>query len=275
MQASSGLATPPAPATPQSLRRVHYRHPLQSLVYATLDNGNGGILRNLSESGAAIQAVAALHPGQTLRMRFDLFHPKTRVDVQGRVSWANASGQAGIVFTDRTPQVRRQLNAWIFQSLLRSLEPAAPILSSYAVEELVLSGNARPAIHVRSEVAAPASAFVRAAASAPLSVAEPQLSLSWWPQPVSFHSLAKVMDVLILLSAVLLFFCVFLAIAETIPPWPATVALIAGIAGFFTALYWWICAWVGCETVGVQLARIALPDSAKGSLSREPQARFR
>ena len=83
------------------------------------------------------------------------------------------------------------------------------------------------------------------------------------------------MDVLILLSAVLLFFCVFLAIAETIPPWPATVALIAGIAGFFTALYWWICGWLGCETVGVQLARIALPDSAKASLPREPQARFR
>jgi hypothetical protein len=275
MQASSGLATPPASTTQQSLRRIHYRHPVQALVYATLDDGNGGILRNLSESGAAIQAVAALLPGQTLRMRFDLFHPKSRVDVQARVSWANSTGQAGVVFTDLTPQFRRQLNGWIFQNLLRSLEPAAPILSSSAVDDLVLSGNARPAIRVRSEVSAPASAFARAAASAQVSVAEPQLSLSWWPQPVSFHSLARMMDVLILLSAVLLFFCVFLAIAETIPPWPATIALVAGVAGFFTALYWWICAWVGCETVGVQLARIALPNSAKASLPREPRARFR
>jgi hypothetical protein len=78
-----------------------------------------------------------------------------------------------------------------------------------------------------------------------------------------------------LLSAVLLFFCVFLAIAQTIPPWLATVALVAGVAGFFTALYWWICAWIGCETVGVQLARIALPDSARAVVPREPDARFR
>jgi len=262
MQASPGLATPSAPTTPQSLRRVHYRHPVQTLVYATLDNGNGGILRNLSESGAALQAVAPLRAGQILRVRFDLFHPKTRVDVDARVSWANSTGQAGVVFTNRTQQLCRQINGWIFQNLLRRFESAAPILS-------------RPAIRVSSTVSAPASPFVRAAASVQLPVAEPQLALSWWPQPVSFRSLARMMDVLILLSAVLLFFCVFLAIAETIPPWPATVALIAGIAGFFTALYWWICGWLGCETVGVQLARIALPDSAKASLPREPQARFR
>jgi hypothetical protein len=275
MQASSGLATPSAPTTPQSLRRVHYRHPVQTLVYATLDNGNGGILRNLSESGAALQAVAPLRAGQILRVRFDLFHPKTRVDVDARVSWANSTGQAGVVFTNRTQQLCRQINGWIFQNLLRRFESAAPILSSSAADDLVLSGNARPAIRVSSTVSAPASPFVRAAASVQLPVAEPQLALSWWPQPVSFRSLARMMDVLILLSAVLLFFCVFLAIAETIPPWPATVALIAGIAGFFTALYWWICGWLGCETVGVQLARIALPDSAKASLPREPQARFR
>jgi hypothetical protein len=275
MQASSGLAIPPAPTPPQSPCRVHYRHPVQSLVYATLDNGNGGIVRNLSESGAAIQAVAALHPGQTVRMRFDLFHPKTRVDVQTRVSWANSSGQAGVVFTDLPSQQRRQFNAWIFQNLLRNLEPAAPILSSSAADDLVLSGNARPAIRVRSAVSAPGSAFARAAASAPMAVAEPQLAISWWPQPVSFRSLARMMDVLILLSAVLVFFCVFLAIAETIPPWPATIALVAGVAGFFTALYWWICAWVGCDTVGAQLAKIALPDSERASLTREPRARFR
>ena len=270
MQSSSGLASSHAPATTPSPRRVHYRHPLSSLVYATLENGNGGILRNLSESGAAIQAVAALRPGQSLRMRFDLFHPKTRIDVQARVSWANSTGQAGVAFTEVTPQLRRQLNAWIFDNLLRSLEPAAPILTSSAsTDELILSPAGRPAIRVASGSLAPA--FAGASAG----TAEPHLSISWWPQPVSFRSLAKMIDVLVLLSAVLLFFCVFLAIAQTIPPWPATAALIAGVAGFFTALYWWICAWVGCETVGVQLAKIALPESARSTLPREPQPRFR
>jgi hypothetical protein len=272
MEASSGLATPHAPEKVPVLRRVHYRHPVHSLVYATLDNGNGGILRNLSQDGAAIQAVAALRPGQTVRMRFDLFHPKIRVDVQARVHWANSSGQAGVVFTDLSPSVRRQLNDWIFRSLFRGMEPSGSILTSPpAAEDLILSASPRPPIRVAPAMAAPAPAahaFPTAAA-----VAEPQLFVSWWPQPISAHSLAKLMDVLILLSAVLLFFCVFLAIAQTIPPWPATLALIAGVAGFFTALYWWICAWVGCETVGAQLARIALPDSVPGG--QESQVRFR
>ncbi len=270
MQSSSGLASPHEPATAPRLRRVHYRHPLSSLVYATLENGNGGILRNLSEHGSAIQAVAALRPGQSLRVRFDLFHPKTRIDVQARVSWANSTGQAGILFTEGTPQLRRQLNAWIFHNLLRNLEPAAPMLtSSAATDDLIISAAARPAIRIASGTFAPALA------GAPARTAEPQVAISWWPQPVSFHTLARMIDVLVLLSAVLLFFCVFLAIAQTIPPWLATVALVAGVAGFFTALYWWICAWIGCETVGVQLARIALPDSARAVVPREPDARFR
>jgi len=273
MEASFGLATPPAPAKVPALRRVHYRHPVASLVYATLDNGNGGILRNLSQDGAAIQAVAALRAGQTVRMRFDLFHPKIRVDVQARVHWANSSGQAGVVFTDLSPSLRRQLNQWIFLSLLRGMEPSAPILTSApAVEDLILSASPRLAIRVAPAMPppVPAAAHTFPAAAA---VVEPHLSVSWWPQPISAHSLAKLMDVLILLSAVLLFFCVFLAIAQTIPPWPATLALIAGVAGFFTALYWWICAWVGCETVGAQLARIALPDSLRPGA--QEQVRFR
>ena len=274
MEASFGLATPHAPEKVRVLRRVHYRHPVHSLVYATLDNGNGGILRNLSQDGAALQAVAALRPGQTVRMRFDLFHPKIRVDVQARVNWANSSGQAGVIFTDLSPSVRRQLNDWIFLSLFRAMEPSAPILASSAPlpDDLILSATPRPVIRVAPAMAAPVAA---AAHSFPAAAAiEPQLSVSWWPQPISAHSLAKLMDVLILLSAVLLFFCVFLAIAQTIPPWPATVALIAGVAGFFTALYWWICAWVGCETVGAQIARIALPDSVRPR-TQESQVRFR
>ena len=277
MEASFGLAPSHAPEKVHVLRRVHYRHPVPSLVYATLDNGNGGILRNLSQDGAAIQAVAALRPGQTVRMRFDLFHPKIRVDVQARVHWANSSGQAGVVFTDLSPSVRRQLNDWIFLSLFRAIEPSAPILASSvpASDELILSANPRPVIRVAATMPVAAPAAARSFPASATIVAEPHLSVSWWPQPISAHSLAKLMDVLILLSAVLLFFCVFLAIAQTIPPWPATLALIAGVAGFFTALYWWICAWVGCETVGAQIARIALPDSARPRTAQESQARFR
>ena len=41
-------------------RRGHYRHQVQSLAYVNLDQSNGGIIRNLGDSGLAIQAVAPL-----------------------------------------------------------------------------------------------------------------------------------------------------------------------------------------------------------------------
>ena len=78
MQSYSGLAASPALAAPAANQRLHYRHPIHSLVYVTLDEGNGGIIRNLSQSGAAIQAVGALRQGQSIRMRFDLLNPRSR-----------------------------------------------------------------------------------------------------------------------------------------------------------------------------------------------------
>jgi len=39
-------------------RRGHYRHQIQSLAYVNLDQANGGVIRNLGDTGLAIQAVA-------------------------------------------------------------------------------------------------------------------------------------------------------------------------------------------------------------------------
>src|SRR5215470_6726754 len=96
----SGLAATRATEAAFTKQRLHYRHQIQSLVYVRLDEGNGGIIRNLSQDGAAVQAVGALRSGQVLRVRFDLLNPKTRVDVQAEVAWANPHGQAGIRFLD-------------------------------------------------------------------------------------------------------------------------------------------------------------------------------
>src|ERR1700751_1171353 len=127
MQSFSGMAASPALEAPAPNQRHHYRHPIHSLVYVTLDEGNGGIIRNLSQSGAAIQAVGALRSGQSVRMRFDLLNPRTRFDVQGVVSWANPSGQAGVRFVDISHQAIRQLNDWVFANLMRGGTQAASI----------------------------------------------------------------------------------------------------------------------------------------------------
>jgi PilZ domain len=266
MQSSSGLPASRATEAPSPRHRLHYRHPIQSGVYVTLDEGNGGIIRNLSQDGAAIQAVGALRPGQQLRMRFDLLNPRTRVDVRAQVSWANPAGQAGLRFMDLSPQSSRHVNDWIFFNLLRGLERASPVLSgSGERDELILSTTARPAI--------PMPEF--AADEVVVNSSDKVLSLPWWPRPMTSQSFARLMDGLVLLSAVLMFFCMFLAVAHTLPAWPVAMALAAGVSGFFTALYWYLCSWMGSGTAGVQLARIAMRDTDAEKTLREEESRFR
>src|ERR1700757_5503517 len=116
MQSFSGLAATRA-TEPSSTKRLHYRHQVQSLVYVRLDEGNGGIIRNLSQDGVAIQAVGALRPGQVLRVRFDLLNPKTRMDLQAEVALGNSLGQAGLRFLDKPPQAIRQMHDFVFMDL--------------------------------------------------------------------------------------------------------------------------------------------------------------
>lgn len=267
MQSFSGLAAARAAEKSFEKQRLHYRHQIQSLVYIRLDDGNGGIVRNLSQDGAAIQAVGALHLGQLLRVRFDLLNPKTRIDVQAEVAWANPHGQAGLRFLDMPVHTTRQLNDWIFMNLLRGLERASPVFHGNGQrDDLILSASPRPAIRLpRWSPKAPAAG----------AIANGALRLSWWPRPVTLPQLAKFMDGLVLFSAVLTFFCVFLAVAHTLPSWPVALAVVGGVSGFLTALYWCLCAVLGCGTAGVELARMALGESEAGRTSRDAEARFR
>jgi hypothetical protein len=83
------------------------------------------------------------------------------------------------------------------------------------------------------------------------------------------------MDLLILFSAVLMFFCAFLAVAQTLPSWEISIGLVAGTAGFFAALYWYLFAVMGQGTAGVRLARLATGDAEAEASLREQEARFR
>jgi hypothetical protein len=266
MQSFSGLAATRATEA-SSTKRLHYRHQVQSLVYVRLDEGNGGIIRNLSQDGAAIQAVAPLLSGQQLRIRFDLLNPKTRLDLQAEVAWANSVGQAGLRFLDPPPQTVRQLNDWIFVNLLRGMERASPVFHGAPEEDdLILSASGRTAIRLPRRSPRPAAADP---------VSNHALCLSWWPRPVSLRQLARFMDGLVVFSAILTFFCVFLAVAHCLPSWPVALGVVGGVSGFFTALYWSLCAVLGCGTAGVQLARMAMGHSEAEKLSRDAESRFR
>ena len=126
MQFSSGLATSTAVESPFPKHRLHYRHPIPSLIYVRLDEGNGGIIRNISQSGVAIQAVGRLHAGQVVHLRFDLLRPKVRIDATGQVAWANEFGQAGISFLNLPPRPQRALKEWLMTDLLAAASELAP-----------------------------------------------------------------------------------------------------------------------------------------------------
>ncbi len=101
--------------------RGRHRHELRTLTYVTLDQANGGIVRNLSHDGIAVQAVAAVRPRQQLRVRFELRYPRLRVETRGEVMWSTFSGQCGIRFLDLSPRLVRQIDEWIFGDLLQGL----------------------------------------------------------------------------------------------------------------------------------------------------------
>src|ERR1022692_1018144 len=101
--------------------RSHYRHELRTLTYVTLDDANGGIIRNLNHEGVAVQAVAAVRPHERVRLRFELRFPRLRVETVGQVSWATPSGQCGIRFMDLSARTRQQINEWIFSNLLDAI----------------------------------------------------------------------------------------------------------------------------------------------------------
>jgi PilZ domain-containing protein len=151
--------------------RVHYRHGLRMLTYVTLDQANGGIIRDLSDKGVAIQAVAAPQLHQILRLRFELRHPSVRVDVHGEVAWATPSGQCGVRFVDLSPRTCRQINQWIFGSLLDLIPQDTGGTGSVFTSS----------IHPRSIVAQ--STAARSLVSAAVEESD-GLIVSAWPRPV-------------------------------------------------------------------------------------------
>src|SRR5450631_930394 len=86
--------------SPARQARAKHRHELRTLTYVTLDQANGGVVRNMSHEGIGVQAVAAVRPRQQVRVRFELRYPRLRVEARGEVAWSTFSGECGIRFLD-------------------------------------------------------------------------------------------------------------------------------------------------------------------------------
>lgn len=253
--------------------RARHRHELRTLTYVTLDQANGGVIRNLSRDGIAAQVVAAVRPRQQMRVRFELRYPKLRVEARGEVMWATFSGQCGIRFLDLSPRVARQIDEWIFGNLLEG----APLHSELARPVLVESGDGGLFSEFSADTKASAETDSRGGlvvSAAPVKVIElaPRVELAnadnhgsastseraqldWLSQPLSGRSLAWTVNALAVVAALLLFVLIFLSITREPPRWPWEMILGGAIA--VAALYWGFFRLFGGPSPGTRLARLA------------------
>jgi hypothetical protein len=254
--------------------RARYRHELRTLTYVTLDQANGGIVRNLTRQGMGLQVVAAVRPRQQLRVRFELRYPRVRVETRGEVMWATFSGQCGIRFLDLSPRMARQIQEWIFGDLLEGISLHAQQPGSIfwgtaagngdeAVEEddgLLVSPQPRNVIELPER--APAAPMV-----APQSF--PATELDWLSQPLSGQSLAWTINTLVLLAGVLLFALVFLSVTRQAPSWPVALSGASLVIG----IYWGFFQLFGGSSLGTRLARLLASDEEDSEDDRD--TRFR
>lgn len=251
MTPSAGTAVRPA-IHPR--RRRQPRFPLHSLAYVRLENNNGGIIRDLNESGIALQAVSPLQLGEEVGLHFDLFSPRVRVESRARVAWADENGQAGVSFTDLSPRVCRALRDWmLIQMLTAAAVSGRDSIFAPLDTQFVLSPAAVPAI-----------------ALPPLAprLGEVQCGIF----DVSTRTFSILVDTVVLICATLLFSISAIAVMGTLPPLPIAATLLMASAAIFVAVYHLVFSEFLCgPTPGKRLSDVA----ASADRSDVSMARFR
>ena len=262
---SVDIRQPEAP----SRKPRRYRHGIHRLAYVNLDHANGGILRNLNETGIALQAVAPLRENQQVHVRFELTSPRIRVETLGRIRWADNFGQVGVQFLDLPERTRRLLKEWIFTQVLADAYRGSKesiFIQPESEIKLLFSPTTRPTIALDSEVLCASDSEFSEDAT---------VRFLWCPVPISAGSLSWMIDSLILVSAVLLFLTLSLVMTHSLPAWTVVVALGLGVACLFTTLYWFLFTiWIGA-TPGVSLVQRAWVNSESAGLREAERPRFR
>jgi hypothetical protein len=276
--------------TPARQARAQHRHELRTLAYVTIDQANGGIVRNLSHRGIGAQVVAAVRPRQQLRVRFELRYPRLQVETRAEVVWATFSGQCGLRFLDLPPALKQQINQWIFGNLLDGISVHTehegsmfgPRHDNVGREQAV--GNSRCSIVNEEEEdglmvsAAPVKVIALPVRREPPeasfrdedAIAEAGLPSSedWLSQPLSGRTLAWTVDTLVVVAALLLFTLVFLSVTREAPKWP--LPMVSGAALTMAGLYWAFFRYFAGGSLGTKLARVPNSEEQDREVGQEP-----
>ena len=226
---------------------------MRSLAYVRLQENNGGIIRDLTDSGVALQAVSPLQTGEKVAVRFELFSPRVRVETSARVAWADQNGQAGLQFTDMSARSKRGLRDWM---LIQMLNAAA--------------ASGRDSIFVPLDAQLVVSAAARPPIALPLD--REQQRVEWGLLSCSAQTFSFFVDCLVLLCAILLFSICAIVVMGGIPALPLAAALLFAASAILVAAYQLIFSEFLCgASPGKRLAR-----EASGSrISEQFVTRFR
>jgi PilZ domain/RDD family len=242
--------------------RREYRHEIHKLLYVNIDHSNGGIIRNLSEAGAGLQAVTPLLAGQNVRLRFELLQPRVRVETSARVCWASASGQAGVAFSPLPERSHQSVQDWLLMQLLARAEP---LFGKESV--LQFPQNSVPGLTVSGTARDPVSLLINP------SYRPDSFGLRIKESP---RLLSAMVDGLVLAIAVLLFTVIAVGIIHNVPRGTVSAAVLLAVSAIFYGLYWSFSRyWMGM-TLGKKLVQDALQEDELDTLSSQPaQPRFR
>ena len=108
-------------------RRKEVRKRPLGLVYVELSSANGGMLRDLSESGFAMRAMMPLRTGESTPFSFSL-DPETRLSGECRVSWVEEGGRvAGLEFTSVPRELTGTVRNWLLENSFAVPPSAIPV----------------------------------------------------------------------------------------------------------------------------------------------------
>src|ERR1039458_917085 len=105
-------------------RRRRVRHKIQTPAYATFTGESQGAMLDLheivdiSEDGVAIQCHSPLELDKRVNLCLDLADCADHLYTTGRVVWSNASGRAGLRFSDLSSESVARLREWLFVNVM-------------------------------------------------------------------------------------------------------------------------------------------------------------
>src|SRR5262249_47439268 len=241
MDVGSAVERAVVPISGPNHSRRHYRQRIYSLAYVNVNQGNGGIVRDLSESGLAVQTVAALRQGEEVSLQFEVFGPRVKMEATGRVAWSTPTGQAGIEFTSMPSRLKRSLKEWIFIQILTTAHNTAwdSMFREAGTFSGASSGRQMEAIELAT-TAVPSSldeGSYRSTRFSTWRISSPQLQ-------------AWAIDGLVILSGVLLFWVIALSITKVSPGWRSAALIMVASGAVFAGVYRAVFALAAGQTPG-------------------------